>query len=133
MTFPGIIDPRLMMTLGGFYTCTAEVQQLPTPDQQNADGEALRSTWSTVPGLTGISCRVTAIQTRKGDEPRANYTVYEDANYYIELAGWFPTVRMKMRLVVSGPKRGLSTTYDIKGVQFDPMGTYTKVFGEVLA
>jgi hypothetical protein len=135
---PPLIDPRLLSNLGPFFPLLAEVQQLPTVDVQNADFEALRdqfddTNWSTVTGLVGIPCRVTPYISRRGNETRANYTVFDDRNCYIFLAGWFPEIRTKMRIVVTEPKRGLKDTYDIRSVGTDSQNITTKLYGEIIA
>lgn len=128
-----LVNPNLLASLTAFYPLRADVQQLPTPDAQNADGEALRSSWTAVPGLTSIPARVTVYESRRGNEIRGNYNIYEDRSYYILLAGWFPAIRMKMRLVVTEPKNGRQDIYDIRAVGFDSQNVTTKLFGEIIA
>jgi hypothetical protein len=128
-----LIHPNLFTTLGAFYPLTAEIQRLPSPDTQNADGEALRSDWTTVTGLTGIPARVEVYISRRGNEVRDKETVYERRSYYIQLAGWFPEIREKDRIITTEPKLGLSETYDIVSVGSDSQNFSTKLFGEVIA
>jgi hypothetical protein len=128
-----LVNPALLGSLSAFYPLRADVEQLPTPDQLNADGEALRSAWTTVTGLTDIPARVTVYESRRGNEIRTNYSTYENRTYYILLAGWFPEIRMKMRLVVTEPKHGTQDVYDIRAVGFDSQNVTTKLFGEIIA
>lgn len=128
-----LVHTGLLGSLGLFYPLRADVQQLPSPDQQNADGEALRSSWTTIPGLTGIPARVTVYESRRGNEIRDPWTIYENRSYYILLAGWYPEIRMKMRLIVTEPKRGLQDIYDIMAVGFDSQSITTKLFGQIIA
>ncbi len=119
------IHPRLFEQLADFYPDFCNIQEASSP--QDTTGQPIVSAWADKPGHTGIRCRrsPTSAPGISTERKRSN-VVFTVATHAIELAGYYPGIREKMRAVVAGQ------AFDIVSVESDGNSAMTRLVCQVV-
>lgn len=115
-----MINPRLMATLAPIYTSLGTIQA--AAEARDAAGQPIK-TWANLVGHGNISCH---IEITGGHETKATNQVYATATHEINLAGYYPLITPKMRLV-----DGDGNTFDILLVDHETFKAFTKLIAEI--
>lgn len=91
-----LVHPRLMTMLQPLYPSVCTIQD--STEVQDASGQP-GANWADKPGYVAISCRVGPVSGGERKSPREVYTV---ATHTVALAGYYPGITTKMRVVVDG-------------------------------
>lgn len=89
-----IVHPDMLANLTGFYASTCTIQQATVT--QNAVYEDVE-TWANL--HVGVAC---AVAPASGGEVKRPDQTYVSATHMVNLAGYYPTVTERMRVLVNG-------------------------------
>lgn len=88
-----MIHPRLFELLGNHYPGRCTIQT--STEIEDAAGQPIPA-WSDLAGHIDLQCRVAP---SGGSERKATNQVYSVSTHVVELAGWYPQISSKMRVV----------------------------------
>lgn len=113
-----IIDPGMLARITpGFFPSKVDIQE-PTEGQDEL-GQPVTG-WENL--LINVPARIAPAVAATGEQRQDNYT-YTELGFTILLAGYYPTILPKMRVLEGGQ------VYDIDAVQFDGQHTQTRLTG----
>lgn len=112
----GLIHPRMLVGLWGFYpsTCTIQV----ATETQDSVGQPIPA-WANLAGHVAIPCRIAPIERASGWEVKASTQTYTVATWKVALRSYYPAIITKMRAVAGG------VNYNILAVEHDDQETMT--------
>lgn len=110
-----LVHPRLMDRLAQSHFPSRATIETNSPTR-TPSGHPM-SSWAPVAGLANIPAAVSPLHTgRGGGEQRTSDLTIIEATHRIGLAGAFPAITAKHRVVITGPSAGI---YDITRPQSD--------------
>lgn len=115
-----IISPRMFASLAAFFPNVCTIQE--ASETRDAAGQPI-PTWADK--YQAVACRV---QPAGANERRAAEGIYSTATHTVALAGYYPAITAKMRLVVFSD----DLTLDILGAESDAGHNHTRVYCEVV-
>lgn len=124
-----LVDDRLVPRLAsrGFYPDRATIE-LNTPTRTGSGAET--PGWAGVPGLVNIPAAVSPmIFTRAGEQRSGDRTVSE-TTHRIGLAGSFPGINSRHRIVVTGAHAGI---YDVIRQDLDSQAAMTVLEARIVS
>lgn len=89
-----IVHPNMLTNLAGFYTSSCTIQQATVT--QNVVYEDVEA-WANL--HVGVPC---AVAPPSGGEVKLSDQTYVTATHMVNLAGYYPTITERMRVLVNG-------------------------------
>lgn len=122
--YQGIVHPSLLARLQTHhYAATVTIQQ--ATEAVDAYGVATKASWANLSGHVDLSCRL-APKTQTPTEGRGDAAPYIDHDYTIAIAGYYSTITVQMRAVIS------AVNYDIVSVEHDGNSKTTRLQVQVV-